>query len=70
MSGQLHATVTLPRERTPVSVGQEAGWTLEKAWILRKRETLQGYEMGISRLATNSLYRLRYPVSVRITRNP
>jgi len=45
LSGQIHPAATLPQEITPISVEQEAGWTLETAWILRTRETMQGFEM-------------------------
>jgi hypothetical protein len=39
VSGQRHAPAALyNRERTPVSIGQEAGWTSELVWTQRLEE--------------------------------
>jgi hypothetical protein len=39
VSGQRHAPAALyPRERTPVPIGQEAGWAPEPVWTQRLEE--------------------------------
>jgi hypothetical protein len=62
----------LPRERTPVPIGQEAGWTSEPVWTQRLEENIfacVGDRTSIAR--SSSLYPytiLRYPGSLRHVR--
>jgi hypothetical protein len=40
VSGQRHAlTAIYPQERTPVPIGQKAGWASELVWTQRLKET-------------------------------
>jgi hypothetical protein len=55
VGGQLHAPTALPRERDPVPIVQEAGWTLGPVWATEKNLAPTGIRSP-DRLALASRY--------------
>ena len=43
MGDQLHGLVALPRERTPISFEDEAGWTPDPIWMFWRKENVFAY---------------------------
>jgi hypothetical protein len=60
VGGQLHAPAALPRERGPVPIAQEAGWTPGPVWTVAENLAPTGIGTADSPARSESLYRLSY----------
>ena len=60
MGGKRHASATLPQERVPVPIVQEAGWASGPVWYGAENLAPTGFETTNLRARKEWLYRLYF----------